>query len=133
MKHLVERAFEVDKDAKPEGKEVARGLAMANRGEQKLWSFSLPRDVEQPKIEKYYKSSHPVDHLMDFVDLMRLHAILNAIMCRALPPTLRWKAKDWVETLPPKSINTFDDFSKLFAAYFASSKRAKKIAIRLMY
>ncbi|KAL2486106.1 Ribonuclease H [Abeliophyllum distichum] len=42
------------------------------------------------------------------------------------------KPRDWVATLPPKSIRTFDDFSKKFAAYFASSKRAKKTAIGLM-
>ncbi|KAL2466151.1 Integrase catalytic domain-containing protein [Abeliophyllum distichum] len=53
-------------------------------------------------------------------------------MCRAFLPTLKREAKDWMATLLPKSIRTFDDFSKRFAAYFASSKRAKKTAIGLM-
>ncbi|KAL2531484.1 RNase H domain-containing protein [Abeliophyllum distichum] len=53
-------------------------------------------------------------------------------MCMAFLPTLRREARDWVATLSPKSIRTFDDFSKKFAAYFVSSKRAKKTAIGLM-
>ncbi|KAL2526780.1 Ribonuclease H [Abeliophyllum distichum] len=97
-----------------------------------VMAVPLPRDFEQPKMEKYDGSSDPVDHLRAFVDLMRLRATPDAIMCRAFPPTLRREARDWVATLPSKSIRTFDDFSKKFAAYFASSKRAKKTAIGLM-
>ncbi|KAL2453442.1 Uncharacterized protein Adt_49058 [Abeliophyllum distichum] len=50
----------------------------------------------------------------------------------AFPPTLKSEARDWVATLPPKSIHSFDNFSKKFAAYFAISKRAKKTTIGLM-
>ncbi|KAL2516888.1 Retrotrans gag domain-containing protein [Abeliophyllum distichum] len=53
-------------------------------------------------------------------------------MCRTFPPTLRQEARDWVATLPPKSIRTFDEFSKSFATHFASSKYVKKTAISLM-
>ncbi|KAL2476710.1 Ribonuclease H [Abeliophyllum distichum] len=56
-------------------------------------AVSLPRDFKQPKMEKYDGSSDPVDHLRSFVDLMRLQATPDAIMCRAFPPTLRRKAK----------------------------------------
>ncbi|KAL2481348.1 Ribonuclease H [Abeliophyllum distichum] len=42
----------------------------------------LPRDFKQSKMEKYDGSSDPVDHLRSFVDLMRLQATLDAIMCR---------------------------------------------------
>ncbi|KAL2511755.1 Ribonuclease H [Abeliophyllum distichum] len=83
-------------------------------------------------MEKYDGSSNPVDHLRAFIDLMRLRAIPDAIMCRTFSPTLRREARDWVAIIPPKSICTFDDFSKKFAAYFASSKCAKKTAIGLM-
>ncbi|KAL2487197.1 S-locus glycoprotein [Abeliophyllum distichum] len=97
-----------------------------------VMAVPLPRDFEQPKMEKYDGSSDHVDYLRTFVDLMRLRATPDAIMCRAFPPTLRRKARDWVAMLPPKSIRTFDDFSKKFAAYFVSSKHAKKTAIGLM-
>ncbi|KAL2510436.1 Ribonuclease H [Abeliophyllum distichum] len=55
----------------------------------------LPRDFKQSKMEKYDGSSDPVDHLMSFVDLMRLQATPDAIMCRTFLPTLRREARDW--------------------------------------
>ncbi|KAL2505721.1 Retrotransposon gag protein [Abeliophyllum distichum] len=83
-------------------------------------------------MEKYDGSSDPIDHLRSFVDLMRLQATPDVIMCRAFPPTLRREARDWVVTLPAKSIHTFDEFSKNFATQFTNSKRVKKTAISLM-
>ncbi|KAL2498073.1 Retrotrans gag domain-containing protein [Abeliophyllum distichum] len=85
-----------------------------------------------PKMEKYDGSSNLVDHLRAFVDLMRLRVTPYAIMCRAFLPALRREARDWVATFHPKSIQMFDYFSKQIFAYFASSKRAKKIAIGLI-
>ncbi|KAL2479905.1 Uncharacterized protein Adt_32871 [Abeliophyllum distichum] len=60
-----------------------------------VMAVPLPRDFKQPKMEKYDGSSDPIDHLRSFVDLMRLQATPDAIICRALPPTLRWEARDW--------------------------------------
>ncbi|KAL2519172.1 Retrotransposon gag protein [Abeliophyllum distichum] len=103
-----------------------------NHFSPKVMDVLLPRDFEQLEMEKYVGSSDLVNHLKTFVDLMRLHVILDAIMCRTFPPTLRQETRDWVSTLPPKSIRTFDNFSKQFAAYFASSKWTKKTTIGLM-
>ncbi|KAL2525791.1 Retrotrans gag domain-containing protein [Abeliophyllum distichum] len=97
-----------------------------------VMAVPLLRDFKQPKMENYDGSSDPVDHLRSFVDLMRLQATPDAIMCRAFPSTLRRKARDWIATLPPKSIRTSDEFFKSFATHFASSKRIKKTAISLM-
>ncbi|KAL2460402.1 S-locus glycoprotein [Abeliophyllum distichum] len=97
-----------------------------------IMAVPLPQDFKQPKMEKYDESSDHVDHLRSFVDLMRLQATPDAIMYRAFAPTLRREARDWVATLPPKSIRTFDEFSKNFTTHFASSKRVKKTAISLM-
>ncbi|KAL2465981.1 Retrotrans gag domain-containing protein [Abeliophyllum distichum] len=98
-----------------------------------IMAVPLPRDFKQPKMEKYDGSSDPVNHFRSFVDLMRLQAIPDVIMCRAFPPTLRREARDLVATLSPKSIRTFDEFSKNFTTYFASSKCVKKTAISLMH
>ncbi|KAL2481922.1 Retrotrans gag domain-containing protein [Abeliophyllum distichum] len=92
----------------------------------------LPRDFKQSKMEKYDGSSDPVDHLRSFVDLMRLQATPDAIMCRAFSPTLRLEARNWVATLPSKSIRTFDEFFKSIATHFASSKRVKKTTISMI-
>ncbi|KAL2497546.1 Retrotransposon gag protein [Abeliophyllum distichum] len=97
-----------------------------------VMTVPFPIDFEQPKMDKYDGSSDLIDHLRTFVDLMRLRATPDVIMCRVFPPTLKQEAMDWVATLLPKLIRTFDKFSKCFAAYFASSKRVKKTAISLM-
>ncbi|KAL2506898.1 Ribonuclease H [Abeliophyllum distichum] len=80
-------------------------------------------------MEKYDGSSDHFDHLRVFLNLMRLRTTPNAIMCRTFPPTLRREAMDWIATLPPKLIRTFNNFSKKFAAYITSSKCVKKTAI----
>ncbi|KAL2516710.1 Retrotrans gag domain-containing protein [Abeliophyllum distichum] len=94
-----------------------------------VMAVSLPRDFEHPKMEKYDGSCDPVDHLRTFVDLMRLRGTSDAIMCRTFLPTLRWEARDWVATIPLKSIRTFNNFPKSFDTYFANSKRTKKTTI----
>ncbi|KAL2525188.1 Uncharacterized protein Adt_10242 [Abeliophyllum distichum] len=68
-------------------------------------------------MEKYDGSSDPVDHLRSFVDLMRLQATPDAIMCRAFPPTLRREARDWVATLPQNRSDK-DQLLKDFIARF---------------
>ncbi|KAL2497271.1 Ribonuclease H [Abeliophyllum distichum] len=60
-----------------------------------VMAVPLPRDFKQPKMEKYDSSSNPIDHLRSFVDLKRLQATPDVIICRAFPPTLRRKARDW--------------------------------------
>ncbi|KAL2470712.1 Uncharacterized protein Adt_38848 [Abeliophyllum distichum] len=59
-----------------------------------VMAVPLPRDFKQLKMEKYDGSSDPVDHLRSFVDLMRLQATLDAIMCKTFSPTLRGEARD---------------------------------------
>ncbi|KAL2541531.1 Uncharacterized protein Adt_02509 [Abeliophyllum distichum] len=100
------------------GRKIVEAMSSKNNKQQSMvleedpfflevMAVPLPRDFKQPKMEKYDGSSDLIDHL-------------------------RQEARDWVTTLPPKSIRTFDEFSKNFATHFASSKRVKKTAISLM-
>ncbi|XP_022868112.1 uncharacterized protein LOC111387761 [Olea europaea var. sylvestris] len=66
-----------------------------------IMAVPLPKGFKQPIIEAYDGVTNPLDHLRTFVDLMRLYAAPNAIMCRSFPPTLRREARDWVATLFP--------------------------------
>ncbi|KAL2486720.1 Uncharacterized protein Adt_31476 [Abeliophyllum distichum] len=59
----------------------------------------LPQDFEQPKMDKYDGFSNPVNHLRAFVDLMRLRATSDVILCRAFLPIHRWETRDCVVTL----------------------------------
>ncbi|CAI9753656.1 unnamed protein product [Fraxinus pennsylvanica] len=92
----------------------------------------LPNGFKQPMIEAYDRVTAPLDHLGTFVDLMRLYAVLDIVMCRSFSPTLRREARDWVATLAPRSIKTFDELSRSFVAYFMSRKLTQKMTIELM-
>jgi len=74
-------------------------------------------------IEVYDGVTVLLDHSQTFVDLMKLYVASDVVMCRSIPLTLMRKARDWVATLAPKSIKTFDELSKSFVAYFMSSKK----------
>ncbi|KAL2479322.1 Uncharacterized protein Adt_32288 [Abeliophyllum distichum] len=97
-----------------------------------IMAVPLPKGFNQPMIESYDGVTYPLDHLWTFVDMMRLYAAPDAIMCRSFPPTLCREARDWVATLAPRSVKTFDQLSQSFVAYFLSSKRKRKTAIGLM-
>ncbi|XP_022875682.1 uncharacterized protein LOC111394142 [Olea europaea var. sylvestris] len=97
----------------------------------KIMAVPLLKGFKQPMIEAYDGVTDPLDHLQTFVDLMRLYAAPDAVMCRSFSPTLRREARDWVTTLAPRS-KTFDELSRSFVAYFLSSKRKRKMAIGLM-
>ncbi|XP_022880800.1 uncharacterized protein LOC111398077 [Olea europaea var. sylvestris] len=97
-----------------------------------IMAVPLPKSFKQPMIEAYDGVTDPLDHLRTFVDLMRLYAAPDAVMCRSFPPTLRREARDWVATLAPLSIKSLDELSRSFVAYFLSSKRKRKTAIGLM-
>ncbi|KAL2466328.1 S-locus glycoprotein [Abeliophyllum distichum] len=75
-----------------------------------IMAISRPKGFKQPMIEAYDGVTDPLDHLRTFVHLIRLYTAPDVIMCRSFPLTLRREARDWVATLAPRSIKTFDDF-----------------------
>ncbi|KAL2526814.1 Retrotrans gag domain-containing protein [Abeliophyllum distichum] len=76
-----------------------------------IMAIPLQKGFKQPMIEAYDGITDLVDHLRTFVDPTRLYAALDAVMCWSFPPTLRREARDWVATLTPWSIKTFDELS----------------------
>ncbi|XP_022899298.1 uncharacterized protein LOC111412593 [Olea europaea var. sylvestris] len=94
-----------------------------------IMAVLLPKGFNQTMIEAFDGVTDPLDHLRTFVDLIRLYATPDAVMCRSFPSTLRKEAKDWVATLAPRSIKMFYELSRSFVAYFLSNKRKRKTAI----
>ncbi|KAL2474572.1 Uncharacterized protein Adt_35308 [Abeliophyllum distichum] len=91
----------------------------------------LPPKFKEPTGE-FDGTGDPIDHIRMFQDRVRLHGWPDAIACRAFPMTLRKDAREWFDTLPPRSISTFADFANKFAICFSSSVRKKKTAMGLM-
>ena len=61
-----------------------------------------------PQFESYDGTSDPVDHLEAFQTMMLLHGVLDAILCRAFPSTLKGAARNWYSTLKSGTIFSFD-------------------------
>ncbi|XP_057950902.1 uncharacterized protein LOC131145726 [Malania oleifera] len=53
-------------------------------------------------------------------------------MCRAFAATLKGSARDWYQTLQPRSIGSFLEMERLFTGHFLSSWRIVKTSTHLM-
>ncbi|KAL2543456.1 Uncharacterized protein Adt_04434 [Abeliophyllum distichum] len=91
----------------------------------------LPAKFKEPTGE-FDGTGDPIDHIRMFQDRVRLHGWPDAIACRAFPMTLRKDAREWFDTLPPRSISSFADFANKFAICFSSSAQKKKTTMGLM-
>ena len=74
-------------------------------------SSPLPQKFRMPQIESYNGAKDPLDHLECFKTLMHLQEVVDEIMCRAFPTTLKGLARIWFSRLTPNSISTFKDLS----------------------
>ena len=63
---------------------------------------------------------------------MHLQGVLDEIMCRALPTTLKGPARVWFSKLPPNTITSFKELSKLFANNFFGGQRQKRSSSNLL-
>ena len=83
-------------------------------------------------MENYDENKDPLDHLESFNTLMHLQGVLDEIMCRAFPTTLKGPARIWFGRLTPNSISSFKELSAQFASHFIGGHRYKKSTACLM-
>ena len=76
-------------------------------------SCPLPQKFRMPQIESYDGVKDPLNHLETFKTLMYLQGVLDEIMCRAFPMTLKGLARIWFSRLTPNSINHFQGAKRL--------------------
>ena len=74
-------------------------------------SSPLPQKFRMLQIESYNGAKDPLDHLESFKTLMHLQEVVDEIMCRAFPTTLKGLARIWFSRLTPNSISTFKELS----------------------
>ena len=58
-------------------------------------SSPLPHKFHMLHIDSYDEVKDPLDHLETFKTLMHLQGVVDKIMCRAFPPTLKGAAGIW--------------------------------------
>ena len=91
-----------------------------------ITSFPLPPKFYMPQVESYNGFKDPLDDLESFKTLMHLQRVVNEIMCRAFPTTLKGPARVRFSRLTPNSISTFKELSTQFASHFIRGHRYKK-------
>ena len=74
-------------------------------------SFPLSPKFRMLQIESYDGAKDPLDHLESFKTLMHLQGVVDKIMCKVFPTTLRGPTRIWFSRLTPNSISTFKDLS----------------------
>ncbi|KAH7845110.1 hypothetical protein Vadar_029481 [Vaccinium darrowii] len=77
----------------------------------------LPRKFMMPQIDTFNNSTDSLDHLKRYKNLMMLHAVLDEVMCRAFPTTLKGSAQMWFNKIKPNTIGSFKQLSENFVSY----------------
>ncbi|XP_015947221.1 uncharacterized protein LOC107472184 [Arachis duranensis] len=80
----------------------------------------------------YDRASDPRHHLSNFKSRMYLIDASNATRCKAFPTTLTKTAIKSFDSLPPRSITSFEDLAKKFLARFSIQKDKAKHAPSLL-
>ena len=63
------------------------------------------------QVESYDGSKDLLDHLESFKTLMHLQGVVDEIMCRAFPTSLKGPVQIWFSRLTLNSIGTFKELS----------------------
>ena len=92
----------------------------------------LPSKFKLPSLVSYDGTRDPFDHIATFKTTMHLQGVLDEIMCRAFPITLKGPARVWFSKIPPNSVSSFEELSKLFVNNFIGEQRHKRSSSSLL-
>ena len=86
----------------------------------------LPPKFKMPSLDSYDGARDPFDHIATFKTTVHLQGVPNEIMCRAFPTTLKGPARVWFNKIPPNTVSSFKELSKLFVNNFIGRQRHKR-------
>ena len=92
----------------------------------------LPPKFKIPSLDLYDGTRDPFDHIATFKTTMHLQGVLDEIMYRAFPTTLKGPAQVWFSKKPPNSVSSFEELSKLFVNNFIGGQRHKRYSSSLL-
>ena len=72
-----------------------------------ITSHPLPSNYKIPTSDSYDGTRDPYDHIATFKTTMHLQGVLDEIMCRVFPTTLKGPTLVWFSKLPPNTITSF--------------------------
>ena len=92
----------------------------------------LPPKFKMPSLNSYDGTRDPFDHIATFKTTMHLQGVPDKIMCRAFPTILKGPAQVWFSKIPPNSVSSFEELSKLFVNNFIGGQRHKRSSSSLL-
>ena len=92
----------------------------------------LPPKFKMPSLDSYDGTRDPFDHIATFKTTMHLQGVLDEIMYRAFPTTLKGPARVWFSKIPPSIVTSFEELSKLFVNNFIRGQRHKRSSSSLL-
>ena len=97
-----------------------------------ITSHPLPSKYKMPTSDSYDGTRDPYDHIAKFKTTMHLQGVPNEIMCRVFPTTLKGPTLVWFSKLPPNTITSFQELSKLFVNNFIGGQRQNRSSSNLL-
>ncbi|XP_065634944.1 uncharacterized protein LOC136069837 [Quercus suber] len=92
----------------------------------------LPPKFKMPFLDSYDGTRNPFGHIATFKTTMHLQGVSDEIMCKAFPTTLKGPAQVWFNKIPPNSVSSFEELSKLFVNNFIGEQRHKRSSSSLL-
>ena len=87
---------------------------------------------KMPSLDSYDGMRDPFDHIATFKTTMHLQGVPDEILCRAFLTTLKGPARVWFSKIPPNSVSSFEELSKLFVNNFIGRQRYKRSSSSLL-
>ena len=72
-----------------------------------ITSHPLLSKFKMPTLDSFDGTHDLCDHIATFKTTMHLQGVLDEIMCREFPTTLKGLARVWFGKLPPNTITSF--------------------------
>ena len=95
-------------------------------------SHPLPSKFKIPSSDSYDGMCDPCDHIATFKATMHLQEVSDEIMYKAFPTTLKGPIRVWFSKIPPNTVSSFEELSKLFVNNFIVSQRHKHFSLNLL-
>ena len=92
----------------------------------------LPPKFKMPSLDSYDGMRDLFDHIATFKTTVHLQGVPNEIMCRVFPTTLKRPARVWFSKIPPSTVTSFEELSKLFVNNFIGGQRHKRFSSSLL-
>ena len=83
-------------------------------------------------METYDGLRDLLDHLESFKTLMHLQGVMDEIICRAFPTTLKGPTRVWFSKLAPNTVSAFKELSRHFVTHFIGGQRYKRSSVSLL-